>query len=771
MSNSIKPSKIPSMYFIRSFFLFFLFVSSVSAQTLTPTCLGLWDFTGSSDSAVTSAACATSTASMTATQNLPSPTGAYTTSSSKCGVAAPAHLLQGLVYASGPAGASPANAGMTFCLPSSGYQLTSFNFYTYSSGSGPKTFSLAYSTASPSAFITITVTGTATGTATSTSISIPLSSVSALTSLSKVCFQLSVTSPVPTSMGTSSYFTFDDVMVSGVQYGTASPTPSGTSTPSPTASNTPTISQTPSNSPTSSWTPTGTGTPSQTPSQTMTPSQTPSQTATPSVTFNPPWAATSSNAAFIALRVGNGATTLSSSAVPVYLDSYSRTGTLLGTVALPYSPGIGNMLTLSGTSQYEGYLTTSTNGKYLVLAGYNVSSGTSSPTTLSNARTIATVDACDNVVINSGFTETSSGAVVESAVNDGSNFWVSTKASTSTIRYIPSGSFSGTTIYTKSSSNYLYDLQINSGSLFLSYYNGYIYNFGTSLPTTSTTPSPITSLTGYSTLQFSFCSASMFVAADTGLSALYSYTGSGSSWSQYALIASVTTYSVSCVPSTINAGYDIFYGTAVTSGNSIYVYNTITATSSLIATAATNTVFRGLAPALTDTYCMPTVTATATATPSQSSAPSVSTSLSSTSTSSSSPSASITASQSATSSVSASSTGTLGGSPDPTTTQTPSVTPSPSNTASVSSTSTQTPSSTAFPSSTSTNSQTMTPSQTSSGTFTPTQTSSPTSSVSFNPPFAATSSNAAFVALRVPTCATARCWAQLLFLTTPVATC
>ena len=79
----------------------------------------------------------------------------------------------------------------------------------------------------------------------------------------------------------------------------------------------------------------------------------------------------------VVYRVGTGAGALSSAATPVVLDEFTTAGAPVGSVPLPTAvSGNQRALTSSGSATSEGLLTLSTDGRYLVLTGYNAVPGT-----------------------------------------------------------------------------------------------------------------------------------------------------------------------------------------------------------------------------------------------------------------------------------------------------------------------------------------------------------------------------------------------------------
>src|SRR5438309_1564029 len=72
-------------------------------------------------------------------------------------------------------------------------------------------------------------------------------------------------------------------------------------------------------------------------------------------------------------RVGDGSAALAATATAVFLDEYTPAGTLVQSIAMPVS---GQQLTASGSATSEGFLTRSTDGAFIVLAGYAANAGT-----------------------------------------------------------------------------------------------------------------------------------------------------------------------------------------------------------------------------------------------------------------------------------------------------------------------------------------------------------------------------------------------------------
>ena len=142
---------------------------------------------------------------------------------------------------------------------------------------------------------------------------------------------------------------------------------------------------------------------------------------------------------FAVVRVGDGFSALSGTASPVFIDRYDLSGALVGTpVALPtVVTGNQQNLTLPGTAISEGDLNVSQDGRYLTLAGYAVSTGTS---VTSGNRVAGRVDSAGHVDTSMVLTNAFVGGVARSAVSlDGSQIWASGTANDTSggIWYLP----------------------------------------------------------------------------------------------------------------------------------------------------------------------------------------------------------------------------------------------------------------------------------------------------------------------------------------------
>jgi hypothetical protein len=202
-------------------------------------------------------------------------------------------------------------------------------------------------------------------------------------------------------------------------------------------------------------------------------------------------------AAFMVVRMGDGATPLSSASAPVFVDEYTIDGSLLRTVALPTTiNGSQRRFTNSGQASSEGALALSSDGHYLTLAGYDASvapptasvAGTAAATT---NRVVARIDAAGNVdtstSVNNAFDKNNvRGAVTD----DGTRFWLSgaNGGASGGVQFVALGGTAGSSI-TSNLSN-VRTLEIFGGQLYGGSNNGTftnVFTVGIGLPTTPAT--------------------------------------------------------------------------------------------------------------------------------------------------------------------------------------------------------------------------------------------------------------------------------------------
>ena len=322
----------------------------------------------------------------------------------------------------------------------------------------------------------------------------------------------------------------------------------------------------------------------------------------------------------VVARVGDGSSVLNGAATAVFLDEYTPAGVLVQTIDLPTSVSATNrILTASGVATSELNLTRSVDGRYLVLTGYSAAPGTPTIATTSSmdvARVIGLIAADGTLNTATSAGDAFSGSNIRSATTaDGSGFYV--VGGNSGVRYVPFGGVTNTQLNT-APTNIRYINTID-GNLYISASsspNIGISQVGTGLPTTAgqsvtTLPGFPSTVAGASPYAFYFADLSttvpgadvVYVADDrtNGSGGIQKWSLVAGSWVLNGTIGGSATAALRGLNGRIS-GTDV---TLVASGNGgIFLvsdnagYNVAPSTAALsspIATAATNTAFRGLA--------------------------------------------------------------------------------------------------------------------------------------------------------------------------------
>ncbi|HZZ44735.1 MAG TPA: hypothetical protein VFE58_17495 [Tepidisphaeraceae bacterium] len=245
----------------------------------------------------------------------------------------------------------------------------------------------------------------------------------------------------------------------------------------------------------------------------------------------------------VVYRVGDGSSVLADSAAPVFLDEYTPAGVLVQSVAMPtVGSGVNRALTGTGNSTSEGMLTLSTDGKYLVLGGYDAPVGTATPEDTDSAL----VNRVVGVVSGAGAVDTSTvmsyafvGNNIRSvASTNGTDLWVSGTSNagdTSGIYYTTKGASSGTQVASYATRGVgIYGGQLYAGSTSKSSPT-IVAAVGTGTPTTFSVATGLTGLPAGnkgSTNQFVLLDLSPTVA---GLDTAYVADDTGTALTKYSL--------------------------------------------------------------------------------------------------------------------------------------------------------------------------------------------------------------------------------------------
>ncbi len=317
----------------------------------------------------------------------------------------------------------------------------------------------------------------------------------------------------------------------------------------------------------------------------------------------------------VVLRVGTeGSTTaLGSTGTAVYLDEFTPAGTLVRTIAIPNNTSPSPKLVLSGSATSEGTLNLSTLGNVLTFAGYDTVPGVATLTSSTSAnvsRSIGVVDGAGNVYITKAPADYSSAGSPRSIIStNGTEFWATTAATTG-MRYFTAGSTTSTQLATAPTN--LRVAEIYNNQLYVSTGSGTIRvaEVGTGIPTTS--GQTITNLPGFPTtgspygffltdLDASVAGPDVLYVAEEAAAGLQKFSLVGGSWVANGTIA-VSGNGLRGLTGRVAAGVVTLYGVnaAGTGSNLISFtdaagYNVaLTGTAVTLATAPTNTAFRGV---------------------------------------------------------------------------------------------------------------------------------------------------------------------------------
>jgi hypothetical protein len=305
----------------------------------------------------------------------------------------------------------------------------------------------------------------------------------------------------------------------------------------------------------------------------------------------------------VVVRAGDGIASFSGGGtVPVFLDEFNPiTGSLVQSVPLPTTvSGSNRALTLVGNGPSEGYLTPSTDGRYLTLAGYDAGVGvlaqSMSPTGLGGSvdRVVARVDSNGTIVTSTVLTNAyGAGSIRSAATDDGSRYWTSgtsgsagANANTGGVYVIAQGATTGTRL--SSDSNNTRNIAIFNNQLYVSSGPGTgaaVSTVGSGLPTTgnqSIAPFVTTGLSGngggspYSFVVFDLNGDGVpdrvYVADDrvNGSGGLQKWTSTnGTDWTLSMTFSPNTTTGLRGLTGQLVNGNPVLYATTTVSGGPI----------------------------------------------------------------------------------------------------------------------------------------------------------------------------------------------------------
>ena len=321
----------------------------------------------------------------------------------------------------------------------------------------------------------------------------------------------------------------------------------------------------------------------------------------------------------VVYRTGTGTGSLINTGNPVFLDEYNSAGTLVQSIALPTTAsGAQKQLIAAGTSTSEGLIARSTNGRFLTMTGYAANTGGASSLSgtpsATNARVVGRVDEAGAVDTSTALSDFATANNPRCALTtNGTDIWVAGGAGGP--RFATFGSTTSTQLSTTVAN--LRQLGIYNGQLYVSTASGSAVRvgpIGSGVPTTS--GQTISNLPGFpvNTAPNAFFMAdldatapgidTLYVADDVG--GLQKWALVSGSWVQKGTVG-VDADDYRGVTGNVTGTTVTLYatrkgGAAATGGGELVSivdatgYNAnITATPTLLATAAANTALRGVA--------------------------------------------------------------------------------------------------------------------------------------------------------------------------------
>ena len=321
----------------------------------------------------------------------------------------------------------------------------------------------------------------------------------------------------------------------------------------------------------------------------------------------------------VVVRAGSLDSSLSNRSREVFLHEYDTSnGSLIRSISIPYTGA--DKLTIGGTATSEGMLKRSANKAYLTLPGYDLGLGVTSPnsTTTNANRVIAriapngTIDYSTKVPGANLFPNNSFRAVI---TTDGTGYWCA--GGTNGVRYVAHGATAGTNL--SATVTNMRNIGIYDNRLFLCHASGTavsrVYEVGTSLSSTDSTGATI--LPGVPTTatiaaaDFWMADLSdavpgldvLYIADDASSGGIVKFSLVGGTWVETGKLANTldgsTTYrglageksgSGVVLFGARNAGAQIFKVYETGGYNAAFVGTPV-----VLATAETNTAFRGVA--------------------------------------------------------------------------------------------------------------------------------------------------------------------------------
>jgi hypothetical protein len=370
--------------------------------------------------------------------------------------------------------------------------------------------------------------------------------------------------------------------------------------------------------PTTTTTPAPGATATRTVTPTVTATATPTATPTPTATTTPlPAPFTVGN--IVVYRVGDGGASLANTGNPVFLDEFQPNGTHVQTIGLPATAsGPNHQLVASGTAQSEGQMTTSADGRFLILTGYAsdipAASSLSSSASATVSRAIARVKFDGTIDTSTALNDFDDGDNPRSATStDGTSLWMC--GNSGGVRFANLGDTTSTQLTSDSVNNRYINIFANQLYVTSQKLTTRVATIGGTPPPT-TAPQTTTNLPGFpgtdspnaiflADLDAGVAGLDTLYAADSA-SGIEKFSLVGGNWTSNGTIGSGSD-EYSGLTGTVNGSTVTLYatrkgGSTATGGGELVSltdasgYNAApTGTITLLATAGTNQAFRGVA--------------------------------------------------------------------------------------------------------------------------------------------------------------------------------
>ena len=297
-------------------------------------------------------------------------------------------------------------------------------------------------------------------------------------------------------------------------------------------------------------------------------------------------------------RVGDGSAALGTTATAVFLDEYTPAGTLVQSI--PVTTTGASALTAIGNSTTEGIVSRSQDGTKLVFGGYRADAGTASPNVAAINKVVGTVGGSGVVDTSVAVTGLATAVPRSATTVDSTTYYLGTSTN---VYYVatPGPASTATVIDARNSRQVnLADsvLYASNGSTAIT---GKVQSYGT-LPTGVTAATPIVTLlsadavNGFATfdLDATVAGVDTIYALVTTQSQLQKWTFNGTSWSQNGSLSStaanLTGFNVGPAVTLYLTTASALQTVVDASGFGVNITGTI----SPLATAGTNTAFRGV---------------------------------------------------------------------------------------------------------------------------------------------------------------------------------